>query len=204
MHDTIAQVLGYVNTKAQAVETLLAAGEHERATEHLAQLAEAAREAYADVRENVLGLRASSGTERDFRGALRAYLGRWQEMSGVTVQFDAELKAIQNLSMEPAVELQLLRIIHEALTNVRKHARTDTVSLRFSEANGWIEAVVEDEGRGFPAAESGAVGVPRFGLATMRERAEAVGGELTVSPRPGGGTIVRARVLVRHIAVRGE
>ena len=59
MHDGFAQVLGYVNTKAQAVRHLLATGRTTKAAEMVAQLEEAAREVYVDVREAILGLRAT-------------------------------------------------------------------------------------------------------------------------------------------------
>lgn len=201
MHDTVAQVLGYVNTKAQAVETLLRAGDADRATEHLHQLAAAAREAYADVRENLMGLRASTDDERDFRGTLREYLQHWQDMSGIPVQLSEPLGPDQWLAMDPVVELQLLRIIQEALTNVRKHARAKRVAVRLQQHDGWLEAVIEDDGLGISPAVGGA-GLPRFGLATMRERSEAVGGKLTIEARPGGGTIVRTRVPAGHAGRR--
>jgi nitrate/nitrite-specific signal transduction histidine kinase len=68
MHDSLAQVLGYVNTKAQAVQELLKAGQVERADGQVGQLGEAARAAYADVREGILGLRTSLGPGRSLRG----------------------------------------------------------------------------------------------------------------------------------------
>src|SRR5205823_9344847 len=83
MHDSLAQVLGYVNTKAQAAQELLRAGQAERASVQLAQLGEAARAAYADVREHILGLRTAVDPEGGFLDALRQYLERWQEQSGV-------------------------------------------------------------------------------------------------------------------------
>lgn len=197
MHDTIAQVLGYVNTKAQAVETVLGTGDTQRATEHLHQLAGAAREAYADVRENLMGLRAATGDDRNFRDTVHDYVQRWQDMSGVPVEVANLVSETQWESIDPVVELQLLRIVQEALTNVRKHARASKVSLKLDHPGGWLEAVIADDGCGIGPNIAGA-GLPRFGLTTMRERAEAVGGHLRIEPRPGGGTIVRVRVPAGH------
>ncbi len=196
MHDTIAQVLGYVNTKAQAVETFLGAGDTVRATEHLHQLSGAAREAYADVRENLMGLRAATGEGRDFHGTLHDYVQRWQDMSGVAVEM-AGIVGADAERLDPVVELQLLRIIQEALTNVRKHARATKVWLSLVLHDGELEAVVADNGQGISSTINGG-GLPRFGIATMRERAEAVGGHLSVEQRPGGGTVVRAQVPAGH------
>src|SRR5215207_10191546 len=86
MHDSIAQVLGYVNTKAQAAQTLLENDQPERAAAQLRQLSEAAREAYAEVREGILGLRTSLGEGRGFIETLQDYLDRWQGQSDVTVE----------------------------------------------------------------------------------------------------------------------
>ena len=77
MHDSLAQVLGYVNTKAQAAQTLLENGQPDRAAAQLGQLSEAAREAYADVWEGILGLRTSLGEDRGFIETLQDYLDRW-------------------------------------------------------------------------------------------------------------------------------
>jgi nitrate/nitrite-specific signal transduction histidine kinase len=76
MHDSIAQVLGYVNTKAQAAQELLGAGQPHKAEAQIAQLSEAAREAYSDVRENILGLRTSPNAGAGLMETLKAYLER--------------------------------------------------------------------------------------------------------------------------------
>ncbi len=90
MHDGVAQVLGYVNTKAQATEALLRSGQTDRAIAQLDQLAEASRGAYADVREGILGLRTSLGADRTFIETLLVYLEQWQTQSGVSVTLRTE------------------------------------------------------------------------------------------------------------------
>ncbi len=190
MHDSLAQVLGYVNTKAQASLELLRAGQDERAAAQIAQLAEAARTAYADVREDILGLRTSLSQERDFVETLRDYLVRWQEQSQVPVELELPTPAPQ---IKPAAELQLIRIVQEALANVRKHAAARHAWVRIASRNGQVEVVVEDDGSGFDPSALGRGTFPRFGLATMRERVESVGGDLEIDSAPGKGT----RVVVR-------
>src|SRR5213076_2745401 len=81
MHDSLAQVLGYVNTKAQAVQELLKRGQTDRASTQVGQLGEAARAAYADVREGILALRTSLGPGRGMVETLTEYLERWKEQS---------------------------------------------------------------------------------------------------------------------------
>ena len=195
MHDSLAQVLGYVNTKAQAVQELLRNGQAERAAAQVGQLGEAARSAYADVREGILGLRTSLGPQRSLLEGLEEYLERWREQSGVDAQLVLEPAETQLTSLTPAAELQLLRIVQEALANVRKHASASRVCVRVTETPGWVATTIEDDGRGFDPARGRPEGDggPHFGLSTMRERAEAVGGSLEVFSAPSQGT----RVLVR-------
>jgi signal transduction histidine kinase len=192
MHDSLARVLGYVNTKAQAIQELLRGGRVEHASEQVAQLSDAARTAYADVREAILGLRLSPGPQRGFLEALREYLRRWEEQSEVAVDLTLSPPGATLQRLGAVAELQLLRIVQEALANVRKHAAARRVCVLLAERDGIIEATVQDDGRGFDPAHPGGDGFPRFGLSTMRERAEAVGGTLQVVSAPGDGTRVTA------------
>ena len=196
MHDSLAQVLGYVNTKAQAVQELLRNGQQERASEQIGQLAQAARDAYADVRENILGLRTSLERDRGFLETLQDYLQRWQDQSGIPIEFRTTPAGIKDLRLSPLAELQLLRIVQEALANVRKHSGASRATVHIHRSAGWIGATVEDNGSGFDPSTIGRSAFPRFGLATMRERAQAVGGTLEIRSAPGEGTRVAVRLPV--------
>ncbi|HEX8968925.1 MAG TPA: GAF domain-containing protein [Chloroflexota bacterium] len=198
MHDSLAQVLGYVNTKAQAVQELIRSGQMERAGQQVGQLSEAARAAYADVREGILGLRTSLGPKRGLLDALGEYVDRWREQSGVQASIVVEPDGGRLAALSPSAELQLLRIVQEALANVRKHAGAARVQIRLVETSRTVEAVVEDDGRGFDPrrARGSDDALPHFGLATMRERAESVGGTLEIDSSPTQGTRVIARLPV--------
>ncbi len=197
MHDSIAQVLGYVNTKGQAAQELLRAGQAERAEAQIAQLSKAAREAYADVRENIMGLRMSHDETTSFVGAVSSYLSSWQDQSGInTVSSFADVEDLQ-LGLSPLAELQLLRIIQEALSNVRKHSDASNVVVSIHRHNDRTEAQISDDGRGFDPRALGHSGFPRFGMSTMRERAESVGGSLEIKSRPGQGTCVNVSIPVQ-------
>ncbi len=184
MHDGQAQVLAFVNTKAQAVRELLRSGRHEDAAEHLDQLASAAREVYKDVREGILGLRSVVDTEHDLSQTLRRYSESWQDQCGITVQ--ARLEDVPRLPAE--VELQLLRIVQEAMANVRKHSEAESVRISLQEIHDGLRLRVEDDGIGMRSSPKDRSHTPRFGLATMRERAEAIGAELEMDSREGVGT----------------
>jgi len=190
MHDGMAQVLAYVNTKAQAVREYLRKGKPEEASRQLEQLAEAARGVYTEVREGILALRTQAGGGRPLAEVIDDYLRKWREQSGVVV--DAEIPA--SLQIPANVELQLLRIIQEALSNVRKHSGASKASLVISNSEGWVAAVISDRGSGFDSEAASRSGVPRFGLAIMRERAESVGGGLVLDSKPGRGTTVRVEL----------
>lgn len=198
MHDSLAQVLGYVNTKAQAVLELLRRGDTSRAATQVDQLGEAARSAYADVREGILALRTSLGPGRTMLDALNDFLDSWREQSGVAASLTvASGTTLQGLS--PAAELQVLRIVQEALANVRKHADAKNAAVHIASNAGTLEVTVTDDGRGFERgsrARPGDTAKTHFGLSTMRERAESVGGTLEVETAPTAGTRVTVRLPV--------
>jgi signal transduction histidine kinase len=190
MHDGLAQVLAYVNTKAQAVNEFLRAGREEQASVQLAELAAAAREVYADVREGIVGLRSALDTGGSLAESLAAYVADWQDRTGVR----AELAAAPDLVAPPSVEVQVARIVQEALANVRKHARASRVRIEIAPGGRGLLLTIADDGIGFDPALLRPTEFPRFGLATMRERAEGVGGSLQVETAPGRGTRIRVEL----------
>ncbi len=189
MHDGQAQILAYVNTKSQAVRELLRSGRTEEAGEQLDQLAKAAREVYTDVREGILGLRAAADSQNGFTAGLKSHIERWQDRCGIR----AELVVAKEPNLRPEAELQLVRIVQEALTNVRKHSGTDRVRVEIASASEGLKIAIEDFGVGFDAGAPGHSERPRFGLATMRERAEAIGADFEVHSRPRHGTRIEVR-----------
>ncbi len=189
MHDSIAQVLGYVNTKGQAAQQFLQSGRSDRAEEQITQLTRAARDAYADVRENILGLRAAHDASTSFTQTLSSYLDSWQDQSGIAARLNVNRELEMARELSPLAELQLLRIIQEALSNVRKHSEATEAQVSIDQITDGIEAQIADNGTGFnPDALKHSV-LPRFGLSTMRERAESVGGSLRIKSGPKGSTV---------------
>jgi signal transduction histidine kinase len=194
MHDGLAQVLGYVNTKVQAVDAYVRRGAIDEASAQLRELALSARSAYTDVREGIIGLRTLPGPEKNLSEVLREFLQQWKEQSGIS----ADLSMDSDLRLKADVELQLVRIIQEALTNVRKHARATTARVELSSAGGKLLVSIFDDGVGFNPAQKSRGEFPRFGLSTMRERAESVGGTLTIESSPGNGATVRLELPVNQ------
>lgn len=194
MHDTVAQVLGYVNTKAQAAQEHLRQERTGQAEEQIAQLSAASREAYADLREAILGLRTTLNADLGLIDALRRYLDQWEAQSQIHPELILNPGSMEHPDLDPLAELQVLRIIQEALANVRKHAGATRARITVTQSPRDVQVTVEDDGRGFVIGEETASEFPRFGLSTMRERAESVKGTLQVASSPGEGTTVTVRV----------
>ncbi len=192
LHDGLAQVLGYINTQALAIKKHLASDRPEEARELVGSMEEAARHVYGDIREEIMGLRAA----RDgLVPSLHAYLSGYGRMAGVAP--DVQITpAAAALRLPGATEIQLLRIIQEALSNVRKHAGAGSTTVSLELAGEALRLEVADDGRGFDTVTPSRTGWPRFGLQTMRERADAVGGTFELSSSPGAGTRIVVHVPV--------
>jgi signal transduction histidine kinase len=197
MHDGLAQVLGYVNTKSQAVDEMLADGRVPEARVQLAEMAAAARSVYVDVREAILSLSTPVPPERGIAAAIEEYAALYAESSKLAVRFQASPEATR-AQLSAAAQAEIFSIAREALTNVRKHARAQRVGLDLSLRGDDLVLRVEDDGVGFEAdlLTIGPERWPHFGLAGMRERAESVGGSITWQSRPGAGTQVELHIPV--------
>ncbi|HEY6843602.1 MAG TPA: GAF domain-containing sensor histidine kinase [Thermoanaerobaculia bacterium] len=187
MHDGLAQVLGYVNTKVQAANVLLSRGQSEEASTQLRELAVAAREAYGDVREAIVDLRTLPDPQQSFADVMREYVDRWKEQTGINTHLTID----GDIAFTPGTELQLVRIIQESLANVQKHSRATTANVDVRRRDGELVVVVSDNGVGFNPAAPVRSNFPRFGLSTMHERAQTIGGQLKIDSVPGQGTTVR-------------
>jgi signal transduction histidine kinase len=201
MHDGLAQVLGYVNTKSQAIEELLVAGRTDEARGQLAELAAAARSIYVDVREAILGLRSPVIPGVGLVAAVEDYAARFAEASKIAVHVEAPNPA-RRLELAPDVEAQVFRIIQEALTNVRKHSGAGRAEVGFSCPDGRLEVVISDDGHG-PEPSAAGVDRPRYGLRAMRERAASIGATVDWTNPPGGGWRVHLAVAAAPSSAAG-
>jgi len=120
--------------------------------------------------------------------ALEHYLARYRATFGLDVKFERDESA--TLALPPYARAQVLRIVHEALSNVRKHAGTNEVRVRLDQAGDWARIEISDAGQGFDTAQVAAPGGNGVGLQVMRERAQSIGGFLRIESESGGGTRV--------------
>lgn len=190
LHDGLAQVLGYINTQTQAVKKLLEDGRMGDASAELDAMGSVSREVYADVREAIVGLRTAA---KGLVPTIREYLDRLPRTNGCKVDLRVTEDA-EEVALEPSTEIQLVRIVQEALTNVRKHAGASRVEVIVEANEETLGIEIVDDGHGFDPLEIARTGWPRLGLKTMSERAQAVGGEFDIVSAPGAGTSVNVRV----------
>ncbi|MEP7356110.1 MAG: sensor histidine kinase, partial [Anaerolineales bacterium] len=193
LHDGLAQVLGYVQTKAAAARLLMGRQQTEAATVQLGQLEEAARGLFVDVREAILGLRMTSRGDLPLAGLLREYAQHFSHFSELPIEVSIA-PGVEALALPADTELQLLRIVQEALTNVRKHAHAAGIQLTVACCERHLELEIADDGCGFEPVHGRPLGHPHFGLSSMRERAEAIGAQWAVQSQPGQGTRVTVRL----------
>jgi signal transduction histidine kinase len=109
-------------------------------------------------------------------------------------RFDVELvlSIPARVDLPPATVEALSRIVREAITNVGRHAQASTVRVRVDVTSGFLLEITDD-GQGFDPSQDGG-----FGLTSMKERAESVGGTFELETSPGAGTTVRVRDAVRE------
>lgn len=191
MHDGLAQDLGYLNMKCKCVEQMLASNQVADAMAELKKINKVVRDAYEEVRQSILGLRTMVSRSLGLVPNLVEYLRCFEDWTGIAI----ELKITDERAtwLSPHLEIQLIRIIQEALANIRKHAQARRAWVIFQTERGEAKVTVQDDGRGFDVEEATRPGRGFFGIQTMRERAESVGGTFKVESQQGKGTQVFVR-----------
>jgi signal transduction histidine kinase len=202
LHDSLGQVLAFVNMQGQTVRRLLARGEIAAADDHVGRLIEAAREADTDIRESILALRVALA-EGGLCPTLETYLAQYEQRYGIRTEFRRP-DTLCDGAFEPLVEVQLLRVVQEALTNARKHSMARSVCVTLAAQDGRAQVTVQDDGCGFDPGEVYGDSAGRVGLRVMRERAEEISGALAVQSAPGEGTQVVVTVPVTGRGGEGE
>lgn len=184
IHDTLAQSLLTVILQLEVVKGLLP-GDPGRAHDEARRAEATAREALAEARRSVRGLRPTVLERGTLVEALRAEACAFAEREGVAVDVAVEGEPVP---LAEASEDGLFGIAREALNNVRKHARARAVVLRLAFTGDAVTLTVRDDGAGFdPAAATAGERAGRFGLVGMRERARLLGGSLAITSAPGAG-----------------
>ncbi len=181
LHDTLAQNISYLRLKLDLLTGENAIHEIGAVLQELERMRAAADEAYQQVRSTLDDLIPIQG--QDLASLLRAQAGAIAARAGLALDFDQDGTAFP---LPSATRQQILYILREALHNVEKHAQAARVHLRLAWQEDGLLIKMSDDGVGFDHVPNG----KHFGLQTMRERAESVGGGLTVTSLPSRGTQV--------------
>lgn len=144
------------------------------------------RESLEDVRGVILDLRPPALAQLGLAEAMRAYGAEFQFRHGLALQTDLR---VGPTGLTPQQELAIYRVFQEALHNVRKHSRAQTVRVGWDRVGGQWTLTVSDDGVGFDPARASRQ-TKSVGLLTMRERAQVIGATLDVKTNAGQGTSV--------------
>lgn len=186
LHDSVAQSLYSVTFFAEAGLRVGSAGDSEGAHDCLRRVSQTAQEVLREMRLLVYELRPHALEREGLLGALEQRLDAVERRAGV----DVSLQVDGMVELPPAVAEGLYRIAQEALNNALKHAGSTAVTVRVSTRGDRVELEIVDNGRGFSTSTVSDRG--GIGLASMRERAERLGGSLRIISAPGQGTSVKA------------
>lgn len=187
IHDGPAQLMSNVVLKAEICERMIDV-DLEKAKEELRNLKKIVRESLQDVRKIIYNLRPMSLDDLGLIPTLQRYLLTFQEDSGISVSFRTRGTCED---MKSVVSLTVFRIVQEAVNNIIKHADSKNVTIALETCEKDLRLVVHDDGKGFDIAKlkvrsddmnSG------FGLYSMQERVELLGGTFDISSEPGKGT----------------
>jgi two-component system nitrate/nitrite sensor histidine kinase NarX len=184
LHDSIAQSLAFLKIQVQLMRVAVQSGNSVEVKKVLEEIDLGVRESYADVRELLLHFRTRTNTE-DIEPALATTLRKFEHQSGMKTNFSMQG---QGLPLPPDLQIQVLHIVQEALSNVRKHARASQVWLDVKQQPEW-RFEVRDDGLGFNP-QNDHLDETHVGLRIMSERAQRIGAELHITSTPGQGSAI--------------
>jgi signal transduction histidine kinase len=129
---------------------------------------------------------------------LKSFITKFSDLTGIKVDLDLPDQSAM-ISLPPESELQLIRITQEALSNVQRHTSNGHAWVRLRQVDHSLELTIGDDGPGFNPKHPSEDRRPHFGLSTMRERAETIGGTFTIESKPGNGTRITVRLPIEAI-----
>jgi two-component system nitrate/nitrite sensor histidine kinase NarX len=183
LHDSIAQSLAFLKIQVQLMRSATQKGHAEQVNTVLNELDDGLKESINDVRELLVHFRTRTNTD-DIEAALHETLQKFRHQTGLVAHLQTEG---DGLPLPSDVQVQVLHVVQEALSNVRKHAVAKAVTLRVHKGLRWRFSV-HDDGVGFDAETPKGEG--HVGLKIMSERAARIGAVVEVESESGAGSIV--------------
>lgn len=193
IHDGLAQTLGLLKLQAAQTRNYLVQDDKDRANTSLNNYYRTLSEAYHDAREAIDNLRINP-FEKGVNGWLSEVLSEFQEANGI----ETYLKTCELSSdLRPEIHAQIIRVVQEALSNVRKHAEASIITVNCFENSGFLIIEIIDNGKGFAPEDISSKS--RHGLRGMRERAELINADFQIISHPNQGTIIRLELPIPEI-----
>lgn len=187
IHDGLAQTLAFLKMKTSQMQNYLNQGDITRLNQVLQQHYQVLADAYLDTRLAIDNLRQS--THQGLIHWIEQTVTDFEQTSGLSIE--RKLETLDH-DLSPEIHAQLIRIVQEGLSNIRKHAMAHRAWISLRQRNGDLILEIGDDGEGFTPED-----VPeltRHGLRGMRERAEFIGADFQIISQPCQGTLVRLRL----------
>lgn len=183
LHDSIAQSLAFMKIQVQLLRSAVQREQTGKVRSIVEELDTGVRESINDVRELLVHFRTRTNTE-NVEQALQETLQKFQHQTGLPAHLDVHG---DGLPLPADVQVQVLHVVQEALSNARKHAGASQVGLEVRKGQRW-RFIVSDNGAGFDV--DAVQGETHVGLKIMRERAARIGADVALVSTPGCGTQV--------------
>jgi signal transduction histidine kinase len=189
IHDTLAQGLAGIVTQLQAARRAGESGATEVWLGHVDNATRLARESLDEARRSVAAITPGQLESAHLPEAIATVASEWADLSGVRVEVSTTGTA---RPLHPEVEVTLLRIAQEALSNIAKHASASRVGITLSYMDDVITLDVRDDGAGFEPVRARDRG--GYGLTSMHQRANRLAGTVEIESEPGSGTAISATI----------
>jgi two-component system sensor histidine kinase DegS len=183
LHDGLGPSLASIGNNLRACQYMIRT-DPERCEAQMDEIAKGLKGHIQGIRELIYDLRPLALDQLGLAGAIKQQVERFSQQSGTLASFEAP----GDVALAPITEVTVLRVVQECLTNIQKHAQATRVEISLQEMNAGLELRIKDNGRGFDRRKvvSGALQIGH-GLLNMQERAELLGGSLSVQTSPGNG-----------------
>ena len=195
LHDSLAQRIGSLILKIDVLKGTVSDANTADALNQIANIKHDMQETYLEIREVIDQLRTKMPDDLRILPTLAQYTQEFSQNTGI----DCKLYlADGHAELQPLATVEILRIVQEALNNVRKHSGANQIEVKFESASDAVKVIIKDNGKGFiPNTVKG-----QHGLTVMKERAEGIGGKLEVFSSPGKVTAIEISIPAHSPSVR--
>jgi len=186
LHDGLVQCLAFLGLKAKLAINQMESTSYERVKDSLNEMADVLNESYSEVRQALYDLRTPITAD------LASYLDEYLQNFTLQTRIETELHTDEQFPSchNARTSIHVLKVVQEALTNVRKHSAATRVSVQLTREGETVRIAICDNGRGFEVGQPSDDGLVHYGLTTMEERMQLIGGHINVRSQMGAGTEV--------------